>query len=76
MEAGTTLVCAGVALLASRLHENVFKTRPKLIGLLFTQSAFLSIAVFLMSTATHRYSSYAGYTIFYICYTFTVTISR
>lgn len=76
VDAGTTLASAAVALLASRLHADVFKTKSRLLSLLVVASSFLSCSILLMTNTGSRYWSYVGYSLLYICYTFTVTIAR
>lgn len=76
VDAIATLLCAGIALLASRFHTNVLKTQRKKIILLGMLSLCLSGAIFLMANTNSRYIAYGGYTLFYMVYTFTVTISR
>lgn len=76
VEAVTTLLCAMIALLASRLHSNVINTKVKVLTSLFIMSIFASVAIFLTGNANHRFVSYAGYMIFYMLYTFTITIAR
>lgn len=76
VEALTTLLSAIVALLASRLHMSFLNTKLKVLGVLFTMSLCVSAAIFLTVNVSDRFLSYAGYVIFFIFYSFTITISR
>lgn len=76
MEAIATLLSAGVALLASRLHASYINTQFKIHLALFTMSLCASGAIFLTANAPNRFLSYGGYMIFYMFYSFTITISR
>lgn len=76
VEAVTTLLCAAIAMLASRLHSSFLNSKLKILWILFTLSIFASGAIFLTGNAGHRFVSYAGYMIFYMLYTFTITIAR
>lgn len=76
IEATSAILSATVALLASRLHANFINTKTKVLAILFALSFCASAAIFLTANASHRFESYAGYLIFYMFYTFTITISR
>lgn len=76
VEAISTLLSAGIALLASRLHTSYINTKLKVYLVLFTMSLCASGAIFLTANAPNRFLSYGGYMIFYMFYSFTITISR
>lgn len=76
VEAVTTLLCAIIALLASRLHSSVINSKLKVLFVLFVLSIFASGGIFIAANTSDRFMSYAGYMMFYMLYTFTITISR
>lgn len=76
IEAVSALLSAAIALLASRLHTSFINTKLKVLFVLFSMSWCASGAIFLTANASTRFLSYGGYMIFYIFYTFTITISR
>lgn len=76
VEAVSTLLSAIIALLASRLHSSYINTKLKIHLALFTMSLCASGAIFLTANAPTRFISYGGYILFYMFYTFTITISR
>lgn len=76
VEAIATLLSATIALLASRLHTNVLNSKIKILLVLFIMSIFASGAIVLLANTSSRLISYIGYMMFYLFYTFTITISR
>jgi len=74
VEACATLLGATVALLASRVHKSTRSTIQKL-GYLLLFSLMQGGGLFIAASTTNRFVSYAGYLLFYILYTFTITIS-
>lgn len=76
VDAVAALVSAGIALLASRLHTNLINTQLKVLASLFIMSMCASCAIFLTANVSDRFLSYGGHLLFYMFYTFTITISR
>lgn len=76
VDAITTILSVVVALLASRVHTNSVNTKLKVMAALFTMSLCASGSILLTANVSNRFVSYGGYLLFYIFYTFTITISR
>lgn len=76
MDAITTILSVAVALVASRVHTNSINTKVKVMAALFVMSLCASGSILLTANVSHRFVSYCGYLLFYVFYTFTITISR
>lgn len=76
VDAVTTILSVVVALLASRAHTNSLNTKIKVMAALFAMSLCASGSIILTANASNRFVSYGGYLLFYVFYTFTITISR
>lgn len=75
-DAIATILSVVVALLASRVHTNSINTQLKVMAALFAMSLCASGSIILTANVSNRFVSYGGYLLFYIFYTFTITISR
>lgn len=76
VDAVTTILSVAVALLASRVHTNSINTKLKVMAALFGMSLCASGSILLTANVSNRFLSYVGYLLFYVFYTFTITISR
>lgn len=76
VDAITTILSILAALLASRVHTNAINTKLKVMAALFAMSLCASGSIILTANVSNRFVSYGGYLLFYIFYTFTITISR
>lgn len=76
VDAASTLLAAIVALLASRLNENIVNTRGKVLWSLFVLSLLSSATIIFMANTSMRFVSYGAYMIFYMFYIFTITVAR
>lgn len=75
IEACATISGATVALLASKIHEGAW-TRQQKLWFLVVFSILQGTGLFVAANTSDRFVSYAGYMLYYILYTFTITISR
>lgn len=78
VEAINTLLGAGVALLAGHLHDSggwLTRRRRNVLFALVVLSLCQGSAIAVASQTTERTVSYVAYSVFYVLYTFTITVA-